>query len=142
MSKVNVLATTVQKTNDLFNDIEEEMGWSGNRKYSYVALKAVLHAIRDRLPLHEAISFGAQLTPLVRGLYYEGWHPSEIPLKMDKESFLFHIEKEINFPLEISIDDLVRKITNCLRQHMGEGEIDKIKKILPKSFGDLFHEQV
>jgi uncharacterized protein (DUF2267 family) len=48
----------------------------------------VLHALRDRLTVNEAAQFGAQLPMLVRGIYYEGWDPTRLPVKMNREEFL------------------------------------------------------
>jgi len=49
------------------------------KHHSYSALRAVLHATRDRLPPEAAVHFGAQLPILRRGIYYEGWRISECP---------------------------------------------------------------
>jgi uncharacterized protein (DUF2267 family) len=43
------------------------------RHDAYSALRAVRHAMRDRLTPEQAVHFGAQLPILVRGVYYEGW---------------------------------------------------------------------
>jgi len=50
-----------------------EMG--PDRQRAHHALRAVRHALRDRLPLHLAAHLGAQLPLLVRGIYYDSWHP-------------------------------------------------------------------
>jgi Uncharacterized conserved protein (DUF2267) len=52
------------------------LGWQDRDKV-YVALIAALHALRDWLPRDEAICIGACFPPLLRGLYYEGWHAAE-----------------------------------------------------------------
>ncbi len=62
--------TTVEKTNLWLKEIMAEMG-TNDRHRAYLALSAVLHALRDRLPMEEAIQLGAQLPMLIRGLFYE-----------------------------------------------------------------------
>ena len=42
-------------------------------------LRAALHALRDRIGLENAVHLGAQLPMLLRGAYYEGWHPAATP---------------------------------------------------------------
>jgi uncharacterized protein (DUF2267 family) len=44
--------------------------------------RAVLHVLRDRLPVPEAAHFGAQLPMLVRGFYYDNWKPATAPKKI------------------------------------------------------------
>jgi uncharacterized protein (DUF2267 family) len=81
--------STVQKTNLVLSEIEESYGWPPDRRMqSYTALRAVLHALRDRLPVQQSANVAAQLPMLVRGLYYEGWNPSQVPQRMDKDQFL------------------------------------------------------
>jgi uncharacterized protein (DUF2267 family) len=54
-------SATVDKTNQVLREIEEAFGWpKERRKQSYAALRAVLHALRDRLTVDEAAQFGAQ----------------------------------------------------------------------------------
>ena len=56
------------------DDLMARLGWH-DRQRTYVALAAALHALRDALPQEAAIDVGNQLPVLVRGLYYDGWHP-------------------------------------------------------------------
>ena len=75
---------TVDRTNRVLKDIEEAYGWPKERRnQSYNALRAVLHTLRDRVTVDESAQFAAQLPTLVRGIYYEGWDPSRVPVKMD-----------------------------------------------------------
>lgn len=68
-----VFDSTVQKTNVVLRAIEEAYGWPADRRIqSYTALRAVLHALRDRLPVEESADVAARLPMLLRGLYYDG----------------------------------------------------------------------
>src|SRR3984893_16354288 len=69
---LEVFDKTVQTTNAWLKEIMEATGL--DRRRAYRALAAVLHALRDRLPVHEVAPIGAQLPILVRGLYYDQWH--------------------------------------------------------------------
>lgn len=46
-----------------------------DRDAAYEALRATLHAIRDRLGPQGALSFGAVFPQAVKDLYFEGWSP-------------------------------------------------------------------
>src|SRR5690606_28951800 len=62
---------TVDKTNHVLKEIEQAYGWPKERRnHSYDALRAVLHALRDRLTVDECADLAAQLPLLVRGVYY------------------------------------------------------------------------
>jgi uncharacterized protein (DUF2267 family) len=72
---------TIHKTNTLLKQIETELGWENQRNMSYAVLRAVLHALRDRLTVQEAADLAAQFPLLVQGIFYDGWNPAIVPKK-------------------------------------------------------------
>lgn len=137
----HIFATTIQKTNEILIDLEKELNWIGQRKRAYTLMRSTLHALRDRLPVFEAVEFGAQLPLLLRGAYYDGWKPSRVPIKMHKDEFLAYIENQFQFDLEIPIEKAVEAVFAVLRMHTDPDELDKIGKILPKNFAEMFEAQ-
>ena len=71
---LDVFDETIHKTNSWLKEISEALG--SDRRGAYRALRAVLHALRDRLTVDEAAHLGDQLPMLVRGIYYEAWRPA------------------------------------------------------------------
>jgi uncharacterized protein (DUF2267 family) len=47
-------------------EIMTELGWEDNRHWAYLALRTVLHTLRDHLTIEEAMHLGAQLPMLIQ----------------------------------------------------------------------------
>lgn len=135
---ISSLENTLVKTNVWLDEIAGELGQ--DRQYAYRALRAVLHALRDRLPVAEAADLAAQLPMLVRGLYYEGWKPSDTPRtdERDLQSFLRHIAGELEPILGEDPERVVRTIFGTLEKHCTEGQISHVRVNLPKEVQSLW----
>jgi uncharacterized protein (DUF2267 family) len=135
---LDVFDTTVQKTNNWLNDLMQVLRWPDKHKV-YLALRATLHALRDRLTVEEVAHLGAQLPMLIRGFYYEGWDPTDKPLKQrHKEQFLARIEEQFNDDDSIDPEVVVRAVFFVLEHRVTEGEIEDVKQILPAEIRDLW----
>jgi uncharacterized protein (DUF2267 family) len=138
----SVLDTTVQKTQTWLKDIMYELG-SEDRHRAYLALRGTLHALRDRLTPEEAADLGAQFPMLIRGLYYEGWHPSGKPEKIrDKEEFLSRVEKVFPNEPKPKAEDVVRAVFKVMFFRVDEGEIQDVKNMLPPELADLWPRRI
>ena len=69
---LDVFDRTVQETNLWLKSLMEKLV-TDDRHVAYFALRATMHALRDRIGPDNAVHLGAQLPMLIRGLYYEGW---------------------------------------------------------------------
>jgi uncharacterized protein (DUF2267 family) len=134
---VAALDHTVQETNVWLKGVEEELQFD-NRQQAYNALRAVLHALRDRLPPEVAIKFGAQLPILVRGIYYEGWHAAGTPTReRHVREFVDHVGSEL--PQQFPADALAvtRGVFEILWEKLDPGEFEKVMNHLPASLRGL-----
>src|SRR5512140_654438 len=134
---VTALEHSVQETNIWLKAIEEQLALE-NRHHAYNALRAVLHALRDRLPPEVAVHLGAQLPILVRGIFYEGWHMAGKPLKdRSVQEFADHVFKEL--PPRFPMDPLTiaRGVFEVLWERLDPGEFAKLMDHLPASLRTL-----
>ena len=135
---VEVFDTTLQKTINLLDDICSEFGWpEDRRKQAYSALRAVLHTLRDRLPVTESANFAAQLPMLVRGFYYEGWKPESVPKKMRRDEFLAAVQEHFQYSLHGGMPRLVDGVIRALSRHIEPHAIQDIKQELPEDIVEL-----
>jgi uncharacterized protein (DUF2267 family) len=130
--------STLQTTNTWLGELMRELGWE-DRHRAYHAMRAVMHALRDRLPVNEAVHLGAQLPMLVRGFYYEGWHPANKPLKeRTRDEFLVHVTEAFLFDVGADSEKIARAVFRIIARHVSAGEIEDIKQTLPEEIRQLW----
>ena len=135
---LDVFDRTLHKTNSWLNDLMQVLDWQDRHK-AYLALRATLHALRDRLPVEEMAQFGAQLPMLIRGFYYEGWDPTGKPRKVrQREQFLAQIGQQFRDDNCVDPEQVTRAVFTVLARRVSEGEIEDVKQILPAEIRDLW----
>lgn len=132
--------TTVQKTYEWVNEVNRDLELD-SRQRSYEVLRGFLHALRDRLPVDEAVHLGAQLPMLLRGIYYEGWNPTGKPEKMNLDEFLEHVRSKAVLVDSDDTEAMARSAARVLRQYVTEGEIRQVTGVLPADIRSLFEEK-
>src|SRR5689334_23087261 len=140
MSTLAILDKSVQKTNVWLRDVNSELSWFTFQR-GYLALRAVLHALRDRLSTPEIAQFGAQLPIFIRGIYYEGWNPAHTPVKSrGKELFLRQVRSHFEHTRNPDVDaeEITRAIFRVLAKHISGGELEQVKHLLPHELRDLW----
>lgn len=142
---IEVFDATLQKTYDWINDLMRILN-STDKQHAYLTLRATLHALRDRLPFEITVKLGAQLPMLIRGLYYEGWKPSNIPIKLkNSQDFIDFVAAHFansNLFHKIDLELVVRAVFQVMSHHISPGEIDHLKQVLPPSISALFNPGV
>ena len=130
--------TAVQKADIWLKEVMRELDVD-SKAQAYLALRAVLHTLRDRLPLDETVDLAAQLPMLIRGLFYEGWDPSQTPIKdRHKQDFLFRIQQNYRSDLSVDTERIARAVFRVLRRKITEGEIRHVQGILPGELKELW----
>jgi uncharacterized protein (DUF2267 family) len=138
MAHISVFDKTEQKTMHWIKSISANMG-STDMQRSYTILRAVLHATRDRLNPDEAAQFGAQLPMLIRGFYYEGWHPHDKPRKYrHKAQFLEEIHKKVPTLDQTQLERAATAVFTTLESEMPGGELQQVRHALPGELRELW----
>ncbi|MFP4145058.1 MAG: DUF2267 domain-containing protein [Phycisphaeraceae bacterium] len=136
---VPVFSSTLQKTQAWLAELAERGNFQ-DESQAYTALRAVLHALRDRLTVEEATDLGAQLPMLVRGFYYEGYNPSKAPNKeRHREEFIRHVQSSLhNANATIDTEAAIMAVFELLSKKVTAGEIDDVRHMMPKDLQDYW----
>lgn len=136
--KIDIIDTTVQKTYEWLGEIREGLHMEDSQ-VAFHALKAVLQTLRDRLAVDEAAGLAAQLPTLIRGIFYDAWHPAHKPLRIrSREDFLEIVSERFGDMADIDPEQLVEVVFGILERHVSPGEVHKIRSTLPKSIRELW----
>jgi uncharacterized protein (DUF2267 family) len=136
-SGLEVFDKTTHETNVWLKEIMAEIG--PDRQRAYHALRAVLHALRDRLTVDQAAHLSAQLPMLIRGIYFEGWHPAGTPTKeRTQEDFLAHVAEGLKGIEPINPETAARSVFRTVANHVSAGEVEHVKDALPKPVRTLW----
>jgi len=132
MAEPSIIERSVEKAHVWLDEVSRQMGTEDHRE-AYRALRAYLHALRDRLTVDEAAQLAAQLPDLIRGIYYEGWNPSQTPVRYrGLADFLDRVAADAGLDGETSASFAVGAVAEVLRRHVSAGEIDDIRAQLPE----------
>lgn len=128
--------SSLETTKEWLREVQEEMGLDDEQRALRV-VRAVLHTLRDRLPVEEAAQFAAQLPMLLQGVYYHEWTPRGKPLKIrDRQGFLDKVAERMM--REHDPEEACRAVFGVVERQMPGGEVEDVKRILPESIRDLW----
>jgi len=134
---LDVFDKTLQTTNIWLDQIMGKLG--PDRQVAWHVLSAVLHALRDRLQTGLAVHLGAQLPLLVRGLYYDQWHPGEQTLKeRSAEQFVDHVSGRLRDVRPVNVLDATQVTLQVLNHHLDPHQVEKVRQALPESIRALW----
>ena len=135
---IQAFDSTLQTTHRWLKELELVASLD-NEAEAYSVLRAVLHALRDRLPPDEAIHLGAELPMLIRGFYYEGWKPSLTPKKQRSlEAFLEGMQPLPRLGGELDAEQALRSVFLMLDHRISEGEIADVRQAMPEEVRKLW----
>lgn len=131
-TEATLIEESAQKTRLWLDELAEELGRPGDQKYALRVLRGFLHTLRDRLPVPETAHLAAQLPAFLRGLFYEGWRPTTLPMRYhDLQTFLDKVAEHGQLAGETEAAYGAEAAARVLRTHVGAGELDKVRAVLP-----------
>jgi uncharacterized protein (DUF2267 family) len=129
------LDASLVKTREWLKEVRDELDLD-DEEQAFAALRSVLHAVRDKLTVEEAADLGAQLPLLMRGAFYDGWRPIDMPHAIrTEEDFLGRVERGLErnrSPKLHDPDRLVRGVLKVLDSRVTIGEIEHVKRAFPE----------
>jgi uncharacterized protein (DUF2267 family) len=140
-SHIKAFDKTFQITHLWLGDIQREFRWEDRHK-AYLALRAVLHTLRDCLFVEEAVSLGAQLPMLLRGMYYDGWMPAKVPVRMDRDEFLESVRQHFKDEPRLDAEPVVEGVLRVMARNISRGELRDVKHVLSAGLQQLWPSSV
>jgi uncharacterized protein (DUF2267 family) len=137
---LDVFDSTIQRTNIWLKELMQELNWSDHRK-TYFALRCVLHAVRDHLPMVDAIALGEQFPMLIRGFYFEHFTPLGKPLPLRSRNDFVSVLSNLMIrdgDSGANAETVARAVFRLLEKKVTDGEIQDIRHLLPGAVLDLW----
>lgn len=139
VSNVGSLNQTMQETQEWLKELAGAAPF-GNEEQAYTGLRAVLHSLRDRLTVEEAVHLSAQLPMLVRGFYFEGWRPALAPnAEETPQEFYASVDESLrNARFTLDAAEITRAVFAFLENKLDQGQIQQVKGQMPKAIQGLW----
>ena len=135
---LEVIDHTIQETHEWVNELRERLEWESSRD-ALRLLRATLVQVRDHLGHAEVAQFAAQMPILLRGMFYEGWRPSNTPLQ-DRSAahFMAAIEERLGDVPDWRGEQDLRAVFRTLDHRISAGEIAHVRASLPHAIRQLW----
>ena len=121
-------AHTVEETEAWLEEVRQAAGFAHERQ-AYAALRAVLLAVRDQLSVADTARFAAQLPTLLRGMYFDAWHPGEAA---DEIPFAEAVRDRLSGQPDIPLDSAIHGVLTVVVRRLGSKNLMALGVPLPK----------
>ena len=133
-----------QEGNQFVNRLAESLGHPDERDQVTILLRAVLHALRDRISIAENLHVLSQLPMFLKAVYVSEWsYSDDLERVKTTEGFSDRIEAyqqqygESDFDWKASTPELAAKVFAEIERYLTEGEVVDIKSQLPQDIASL-----
>lgn len=128
-----------QEAHKYINDLAEDLGHPEEQNRVLIIWRSVMHTVRDRIHLGEALQIIAPLPMILKGIYVEGWKYREKP-PLDYNS-MEEMKEEVkrlqarngeeDFPWFLSTEKIILITLNSLCKFFGKEQMEQIADQLP-----------
>jgi uncharacterized protein (DUF2267 family) len=136
-----------QEGKSFVKNLAERLGHPDEIRSTGIVLRAVMHTLRDRLTISEAMDLLAQLPMFLKGVYADNWTYRERPTGIRTlEEFTEEVERhqdmfgENRFDWQMSTKEIVHIVLSELNRYISGGEIRHIMSQLPEDIKQLVEE--
>ncbi len=138
LQREKAFARTLNLTPDWIEEVMKEMNRDDFHK-AYIALKTVLHAVRDRINPDVVMDLGAQLPMLIRGFYFEGYNLSYKPEKIrHREEFLEKLHQGRTALQNEDPEAVLGAVLKVIHNRITTGEIEDVRESFPRQLESLW----
>jgi len=111
---------------------------------------AIMHALRDIIPIEESLQLLAQLPMFLKGVYVNGWSIKKTRPKVKQVAEFLDLVREHDGPSAVNDfeygDEVAEQYVDTtflyLRKYISLGELEDIRDSLPKNLKNLIHFNV
>ncbi|WP_280300210.1 DUF2267 domain-containing protein [Nocardia neocaledoniensis] len=123
------LAPTVHTAHVWLRAVADSLD-TDDRRFALRALRAWLHTVRDRIGIDSSAHLSAQLPELLRGVYFENWVPSHLPVRHGLREFYAQFAREAEIdPAEVP--GVVAAVTYALDAKFSPGLLPRVFAAMP-----------
>lgn len=131
-----------QEGNTFVNDLARELGAPGDRSQAAHILRAVLHTLRDILPLKENLQLLSQFPMFMKGVYVDGWTGEKLEHVRNTDQFMAQVRSSMTAGNRPPLPDEVLQrsvpvVFIVLRRYVSLGELEDIKAVLPRELKQI-----
>ncbi|MFW5688518.1 MAG: DUF2267 domain-containing protein [Spirochaetota bacterium] len=133
-----------QDGNEFMHRLARELGHPDREDQAAILLRAVLHALRDRISMQENLHVVSQLPMFLKGVYVDQWsYSEELDRLKTADEFARRVEEnqeqlgEQRFDWNASTQELITKVLASVEEYLTEGEVKDIKSELPDEIAAL-----
>jgi uncharacterized protein (DUF2267 family) len=132
--------------NYFLNHLSSELNLAENKPRALRILRAVLHAIRNRISVEESTHFLSQLPMALKSIYVDSWDignkSSRARTRHDFMDEVYQLAggKEGAFKRKEDVERYVRAVLDTLSEYISKGEMADVAATLPPQLRPYFEQ--